>query len=192
MPEIDDFFIVKPISRGAFGKVFLGYKKTNAEQIFAIKVMKKSEMINKNMVSQVVTERNALALSHSPFCVHLYYCLQSSSSIYLVSYSKYSIIVFDYFFHFYIFFQVMEYMVGGDLKSLLGMYGYMEEAMAVFYVAEVALALEYLHSHHIVHRDIKPDNMLLSKDGHVKLTDFGLSKIDVHRGIFFIISLIFI
>ncbi|XP_077296221.1 serine/threonine-protein kinase greatwall [Arctopsyche grandis] len=159
LPEIEDFSIVKPISRGAFGKVFLGYKKTNPEQIFAIKVMKKSEMINKNMVTQVVTERNALALSRSPFCVHLYYCLQSSSSIYLV----------------------MEYMVGGDLKSLLGVYGYMEEPMAVFYVAEVVLALEYLHCHNIVHRDLKPDNMLLTKDGHVKLTDFGLSKIEIHR-----------
>lgn len=76
----------------------------------------------------------------------------------------------------------MEYMVGGDMKSLLGMYGFLEEAMAVFYVAEVVLALEYLHIHHIVHRDLKPDNMLISKTGHVKLTDFGLSKIEIHRG----------
>lgn len=83
----------------------------------------------------------------------------------------------------------MEYMVGGDLKSLLGVYGYMEEPMAVFYVAEVVLALEYLHCHNIVHRDLKPDNMLLTKDGHVKLTDFGLSKIEIHRGIISILIL---
>lgn len=76
----------------------------------------------------------------------------------------------------------MEFMVGGDLKSLLGTYGFMEEAMAVFYAAEVTLALEYLHKHNIIHRDLKPDNMLISKTGHVKLTDFGLSKIEVHRG----------
>lgn len=85
LPDINDFTIVKPISRGAFGKVFLAYKKTNKEMMFAIKVMKKSDMINKNMVAQVVTERNALALSRSPFCVHLYYSLQSISSVYLVS-----------------------------------------------------------------------------------------------------------
>ncbi|KAG6457714.1 hypothetical protein O3G_MSEX010447 [Manduca sexta] len=158
-PDINDFTIVKPISRGAFGKVFLAHKKNNPELMYAIKVMKKSDMINKNMVTQVVTERNALALSRSPFCVHLYYSLQSTSSVYLV----------------------MEYMVGGDLKSLLGVYGFLEESMAVFYVAEVTLALDYLHKHNIVHRDLKPDNMLISKTGHVKLTDFGLSKIEIHR-----------
>ncbi|XP_034837908.1 serine/threonine-protein kinase greatwall isoform X2 [Maniola hyperantus] len=158
-PDINDFTIVKPISRGAFGKVFLAHKKNNKDQMYAIKVMKKSDMINKNMVAQVVTERNALALSRSPFCVHLFYSLQSASSVYLV----------------------MEFMVGGDLKSLLGTYGFMEEPMAVFYAAEVTLALEYLHKHNIIHRDLKPDNMLISKTGHVKLTDFGLSRIEVHR-----------
>ncbi|XP_064550517.1 serine/threonine-protein kinase greatwall isoform X1 [Drosophila montana] len=159
LPTIRDFVIIKPISRGAFGKVFLGYKNNDANRLFAIKVMRKSEMINKNMVSQVITERNALALSRSPFCVNLFYSLQSMSSVYLV----------------------MEYMVGGDLKSLLAMYGYFDEATARFYVAEMVMALQYLHQHGIVHRDIKPDNMLLSASGHVKLTDFGLSKIELRR-----------
>ncbi|XP_038207643.1 serine/threonine-protein kinase greatwall isoform X1 [Zerene cesonia] len=159
LPDIHDFTIIKPISRGAFGKVFLAQKKHNPEQLYAIKVMKKSDMINKNMVTQVVTERNALALSRSPFCVHLFYSLQSISSVYLV----------------------MEYMVGGDMKSLLNVYGFLEEPMAIFYVAEVTLALDYLHKHNIIHRDLKPDNMLISKTGHVKLTDFGLSKIEIHR-----------
>ncbi|CAH0546033.1 unnamed protein product [Brassicogethes aeneus] len=127
--------------------------------MYAIKVMKKTEMVNKNMCSQVVNERNALALTKSPFCVQLYYSLQTPSSVYLV----------------------MEYMVGGDLKSLLSVYGFFDESMASFYVAEVCLALKYLHQHSIIHRDIKPDNMLLSKDGHVKLTDFGLSNVHIHR-----------
>ncbi|XP_055616704.1 serine/threonine-protein kinase greatwall isoform X2 [Toxorhynchites rutilus septentrionalis] len=159
LPTIKDFCIVKPISRGAFGKVFLGYKKNDQNKLYAIKVMRKSEMINKNMVSQVITERNALALSRSPFCVSLYYSLQTISSVYLV----------------------MEYMVGGDLKSLLAMYGFFEESAARFYVAEICLALQYLHKHGIVHRDIKPDNMLISASGHVKLTDFGLSRIELRR-----------
>ncbi|KAH8311652.1 hypothetical protein KR044_007363 [Drosophila immigrans] len=159
LPTIKDFDIIKPISRGAFGKVFLGYKHNDPSKLFAIKVMRKSEMINKNMVSQVITERNALALSRSPFCVNLFYSLQSLSSVYLV----------------------MEYMVGGDLKSLLAMYGYFDEPTARFYVAEIVMALQYLHQHGIVHRDIKPDNMLLSSSGHVKLTDFGLSKIEMRR-----------
>ncbi|XP_059611803.1 serine/threonine-protein kinase greatwall [Phlebotomus argentipes] len=158
-PTIKDFCIIKPISRGAFGKVFLGYKKDNKERLYAVKVMRKSEMINKNMVSQVITERNALALSRSPFCVNLFYSLQTTSFVYLV----------------------MEYMVGGDLKSLLAMYGFFDETTARFYAAEVALALQYLHSHGIVHRDIKPDNMLIAASGHLKLTDFGLSKIELCR-----------
>lgn len=158
-PDIHDFCIIKPVSRGAFGKVFLGCKKSNVDVMYAIKVMKKTEMVNKNMVSQVVNERNALALTKSPFCVQLYYSLQTASSVYLV----------------------MEYMVGGDLKSLLSVYGFFDECMATFYVAEVCLALQYLHSHSIIHRDIKPDNMLLSREGHVKLTDFGLSKVQIHR-----------
>uniref|UniRef100_A0A6P4F404 Serine/threonine-protein kinase greatwall n=1 Tax=Drosophila rhopaloa TaxID=1041015 RepID=A0A6P4F404_DRORH len=159
LPTIKDFVIIKPISRGAFGKVFLGYKNNDAKRLFAIKVMRKSEMINKNMVSQVITERNALALSRSQFCVSLFYSLQSVSYVYLV----------------------MEYMVGGDLKSLLAMFGYFDEPTSRFYVAEMVMALQYLHQHGIVHRDIKPDNMLLSATGHVKLTDFGLSKIDMRR-----------
>lgn len=121
--------------------------------------MRKSEMINKNMVSQVMNERNALALSKSPFCVQLFYSLQSTHSVYLV----------------------MEYMVGGDLKSLLSVYGYFDESMAVFYTAEIILALQYLHNHGIIHRDLKPDNLLLSGKGHIKLTDFGLSRIGLQR-----------
>lgn len=79
----------------------------------------------------------------------------------------------------------MEYMIGGDLKSLLAMSGFFDESAAKFYCAEITLALRYLHSHGITHRDIKPDNMLVSASGHVKLTDFGLSKIDLRRGNFF-------
>ncbi|XP_076320504.1 serine/threonine-protein kinase greatwall-like isoform X2 [Tachypleus tridentatus] len=142
-------------------KVFLGHKKENPRQLFAIKVMKKAEMVNKNMVHQVLAERDALALSHSPFVVQIFYSLQSRQNIYLI----------------------MEYMIGGDAKSLLHMYGYFDEDMAVLYIAEVSMALEYLHRHNIVHRDLKPDNMLISSKGHIKLTDFGLSKITIKKQI---------
>ncbi|XP_009573048.1 PREDICTED: serine/threonine-protein kinase greatwall, partial [Fulmarus glacialis] len=124
-------------------------------------VMKKADMINKNMVHQVQAERDALALSKSPFIVHLYYSLQSANNVYLV----------------------MEYLIGGDIKSLLHIYGYFDEEMAVKYISEAALALDYLHRHGIIHRDLKPDNMLISNQGHIKLTDFGLSRVTLNREI---------
>uniref|UniRef100_A0A8C5Q1P3 Serine/threonine-protein kinase greatwall n=1 Tax=Leptobrachium leishanense TaxID=445787 RepID=A0A8C5Q1P3_9ANUR len=158
-PSIEDFAIVKPVSRGAFGKVYLARRKNSTSKLYAVKVVKKADMINKNMVHQVQAERDALALSKSPFIVHLYYSLQSANNIYLI----------------------MEYLIGGDVKSLLHIYGYFDEEMAVIYIAEVALALDYLHRHGIIHRDLKPDNMLISNEGHIKLTDFGLSKVTLKR-----------
>nr|BAC26804.1 unnamed protein product [Mus musculus] len=157
-PSIEEFTIVKPISRGAFGKVYLGQK---GGKLYAVKVVKKADMVNKNMTHQVQAERDALALSKSPFVVHLYYSLQSASNIYLI----------------------MEYLIGGDVKSLLHIYGYFDEEMAIKYISEVALALDYLHRHGIIHRDLKPDNMLISNEGHIKLTDFGLSKVTLNRDI---------
>ncbi|XP_078794382.1 serine/threonine-protein kinase greatwall isoform X1 [Oryzias latipes] len=157
-PSIDDFVVLKPISRGAFGKVYLARKKSNA-RLYAIKVMKKADMVDKNMTNQMKAERDALALSKSPFVVHLFYSLQTATKIYLV----------------------MEYLIGGDVKSLLHIYGYFDQDMAVKYISEVALALDYLHRHGIIHRDLKPDNMLISNVGHIKLTDFGLSKVKLDR-----------
>ncbi|KAM3860360.1 serine/threonine-protein kinase greatwall [Diretmus argenteus] len=157
-PSIEDFLVLKPISRGAFGKVYLARKKGNA-RLYAIKVMHKADMFDKNMSGQMKAERDALALSKSPFVVHLYYSLQTATKIYLV----------------------MEYLIGGDVKSLLHIYGYFDQDMAVKFISEVALALDYLHRHGIIHRDLKPDNMLVSNEGHIKLTDFGLSKVKLDR-----------
>ncbi|CDQ67239.1 unnamed protein product [Oncorhynchus mykiss] len=153
--SIEDFVVLKPISRGAFGKVYLARKKSNA-RLYAIKA---TDMRDKNMADQMKAERDALALSKSPFVVHLFYCLQSATKVYLV----------------------MEYLIGGDVKSLLHIYGYFDEDMSVKYISEVARALDYLHRHGITHRDLKPDNMLVSNEGHIKLTDFGLSKVKLGR-----------
>ncbi|KAK3820154.1 MAG: serine/threonine protein kinase 15, partial [Benniella sp.] len=153
---IQDFEIIKPISRGAFGKVYLAKKKTTKD-LYAIKILKKADMVRKNMVNHVLAERRVLALTRTPFVVQLFYAFASKDYLYLV----------------------MEYVIGGDLSSLLAVFGTFEEDMAKMYIAECVLALEYLHANGITHRDLKPDNMLVNAEGHIKLTDFGLSRITV-------------
>ncbi|TGZ71032.1 hypothetical protein CRM22_002857 [Opisthorchis felineus] len=153
-PSIHDFQLLKPISRGAFGKVFLA-RKEGGTKLFAIKIVSKEEMKRKNLVDKVTAERNALAVSKCPYIVHLYYSLQTTSHIYLV----------------------MEYLIGGDLKTLLLVLGYLKDQHAAIYTVEISIALEYLHAHGIIHRDLKPDNILITAAGHLKLTDFGLSTL---------------
>ncbi|XP_050375696.1 probable serine/threonine protein kinase IREH1 [Argentina anserina] len=152
--SIDDFEIIKPISRGAFGRVFLAKKRTTGD-LFAIKVLKKADMIRKNAVESILAERDILISVRNPFVVRFFYSFTCRENLYLV----------------------MEYLNGGDLYSLLRNLGCLDEDVARVYIAEVVLALEYLHSLSVVHRDLKPDNLLIAHDGHVKLTDFGLSKV---------------
>ncbi|KAJ3217914.1 hypothetical protein HDU67_007065 [Dinochytrium kinnereticum] len=156
IPSIHDFEIIKPISRGAFGKVYLAMKKTT-QDLFAIKILKKEDMIRKNMIAHVRAEHKVLTISRNPFVVKLYYAFQSKEYLYLV----------------------MEYIIGGDLSTLLQAFGTFDIEMTKMYSAEVVLALEYLHANGITHRDLKPDNMLINAEGHIKLTDFGLSRISV-------------
>ncbi|KAK4778993.1 hypothetical protein SAY86_006521 [Trapa natans] len=151
---IDDFEIIKPISRGAFGRVFLAKKRTTGD-LFAIKVLKKADMIRKNAVESILAERNILISVRNPFVVRFFYSFTCRENLYLV----------------------MEYLNGGDMYSLLRNLGCLDEDVARVYIAEVVLALEYLHSLGVVHRDLKPDNLLIAHDGHIKLTDFGLSKV---------------
>ncbi|GAM27975.1 hypothetical protein SAMD00019534_111510 [Acytostelium subglobosum LB1] len=154
--SIADFEIIKPISRGAFGRVYLAQKRKTGD-LYAVKVLKKLDTVRKNMADHVVVERNILAAVENPFIVKLFYAFQSTDKLYLV----------------------MEYLIGGDCASLLRALGCFDEAMARHYIAETILCLEYLHKHAIIHRDLKPDNMLIDSKGHIKLTDFGLSKIGI-------------
>ncbi|EPS71542.1 hypothetical protein M569_03217, partial [Genlisea aurea] len=152
--SIEDFEIIKPISRGAFGRVFLARKRATGD-LFAIKVLRKADMIRKNAVESILAERDILIALRNPFVVRFFYSFTCRENLYLV----------------------MEYLNGGDLFSLLRNLGCLEEDVARIYIAEVVLALEYLHSLNVIHRDLKPDNLLIGPDGHLKLTDFGLSKV---------------
>ncbi|GAA5803497.1 hypothetical protein HPULCUR_008979 [Helicostylum pulchrum] len=154
-PSIKDFDIIKPISKGAFGSVFLAKKRTTGDY-YAIKFLKKSDMIAKNQVTNVKAERMILmSQTDSPFVTKLYYTFQSKDYLYLV----------------------LEYLNGGDCSALIKVIGSLSEDWTRSYLAEVTLGLEYLQSKNVIHRDLKPDNLLIDHNGHLKLTDFGLSRI---------------
>ncbi|KAJ3802044.1 hypothetical protein GGU11DRAFT_107472 [Lentinula aff. detonsa] len=153
--SIKDFDIIKPISKGAFGSVFLARKKATGDY-YAIKVLKKADMIAKNQITNVKAERMILMKqAESPFVAKLYFTFQSKENLYLV----------------------MEYLNGGDCAALIKTLGALPEEWTKQYIAEVVLGLEYLHQRGVVHRDLKPDNLLIDQYGHLKLTDFGLSRI---------------
>ena len=153
-PSIKDFEIIKPISKGAFGSVYLSKKKLTGEY-FAIKVLRKSDMVAKNQVTNVKAERAIMMWQgESDFVAKLYWTFSSKEYLYLV----------------------MEYLNGGDCASLVKILGGLTEDWAKKYIAEVVLGVEHLHSRGIVHRDLKPDNLLIDSKGHLKLTDFGLSR----------------
>ncbi|KPI44952.1 Serine/threonine-protein kinase cek1 [Cyphellophora attinorum] len=153
-PSIKDFEVIKPISKGAFGSVYLSKKKRTGEY-FAIKVLRKSDMVAKNQVTNVKAERAIMMWQgESDFVAKLYWTFSSKDYLYLV----------------------MEYLNGGDCASLIKILGGLSEDWAMKYTAEVVLGVQHLHSRGIVHRDLKPDNLLIDSKGHLKLTDFGLSR----------------
>lgn len=158
-PSIKDFEIIKPISKGAFGSVYLSKKKSTGEY-FAIKVLKRAEMQAKNLGKNVKAERAIMIWQgESEFVAKLYYTFASKDYLYLV----------------------MEYLNGGDCASLIKVLGNLPEDWAKRYLAEVVLGVEHLHSRNIVHRDLKPDNLLIDQKGHLKLTDFGLSRMGLRE-----------
>lgn len=153
-PSIKDFEIIKPISKGAFGSVYLSKKKSTGEY-FAIKVLKKADMVAKNQVGNVKAERAIMMWQgQSDFVAKLYWTFSSKDYLYLV----------------------MEYLNGGDCAALIKVLGGLPEEWSKKYLGEVILGVEHLHSRGIIHRDLKPDNLLIDKRGHLKLTDFGLSR----------------
>lgn len=152
-PRLDSFRMIKVIGKGSFGKVFL-VREIDTNEMFALKVLKKDNIIKRNQVEHTRTERSVLGYVNHPFIVGLKMAFQSTNKLYFV----------------------LDYCAGGELFFHLSKVGKFQEPRAAFYAAEIVLALAYIHELDIVYRDLKPENVLLDARGHVRLTDFGLSK----------------
>ncbi|QPG93460.1 Cobalt uptake protein cot1 [Epichloe festucae Fl1] len=148
----ENYQTIKVIGKGAFGEVKLVQKRANG-QVYAMKSLFKTEMLQRNQLAHVRSERDVLAEAESPWVVKLFTTFQDAHFLYIL----------------------MEFLPGGDLMTMLIKYEIFSEDITRFYIAECILAIEAVHKLGFIHRDIKPDNILLDRGGHVKLTDFGLS-----------------
>jgi len=150
---IQDFDLLCVIGKGSFGKV-LQVRKKDTGRIFAMKVLNKKNILENNELEHTKTEKNILQKLAHPFLVNLNYSFQTSDKLYFV----------------------MDYINGGELFYHLQKDHKFTPDRAKFYCAEIALGLEYLHNSGVIYRDLKPENILLNADGHICLTDFGISK----------------
>lgn len=146
------FIPMRRIGVGEYSRVYLVQKEDTRES-FAMKILKKKDLELKKQRFHTISEKNILMNSKSPFIVELKYAFQDYKNLYIV----------------------MEFVQGGHLLAQLRKTGKFTEEKARFYAAEVLLAIDYLHSIGVIYRDLKPENVLIDEQGHVKLTDFGLS-----------------
>ena len=151
--SLEAFHLLWVIGKGSFGKVML-VKKKDTGNIYAMKVLSKPNIVQKKQVEHTKTERRVLGCTVHPFIVTLHYAFQTSQKLYFV----------------------LDYCPGGEIFFHLGRQGSFPENLAVFYTAEIALALFHLHDLGVIYRDLKPENLLIDDLGHIKLADFGLSK----------------
>ncbi|XP_029822569.1 serine/threonine-protein kinase MRCK alpha isoform X1 [Ixodes scapularis] len=147
----DDFDVLKVIGRGAFGEVAV-VRERNTGQVYAMKILNKWEMLKRAETACFQEERDVLVFGDRRWITNLHYSFQDETNLYLV----------------------MDYYCGGDLLTLLSKFeDKLPEEMSRFYITEMILAVDSIHSLHYVHRDIKPDNVLLDANGHIRLADFG-------------------
>ena len=149
----DDFQPLKLLGTGSFGRVLLVRKKNNGK-LFAMKILKKSYLKRKHQEEHTKTERDLIVKINCPFVMNIKYAFQDEIHLYLVT----------------------EFMQGGDIFFHLHEKGKFKRERAKFYIIEILLAIEFLHKNNMIYRDLKPENILMDVEGHIKITDFGLSK----------------
>jgi len=152
--KMEDFSFIRLIGLGTYGKVFVATKKSN-NKLYAIKILNKKQICILKLKKSIKTERILLEKFNHPFIMKLEYAFQSKKSLYLIT----------------------PFMPGGELNYHIYKENFFEENKAKFYAAEIILGLNYIHENNCIYRDLKPENVLIGKDGHIKLTDFGLSKL---------------
>lgn len=150
---LDDFYIIRRVGKGGFANVFL--VRSKGGRYFALKAIRKSDVVRMKQEKQILNEKRILLNIRHPFVVELFHAFQNTSYL----------------------FMTMEFVAGGDLFSYLRRMHKFPENDARFYVSEVLVTLQYLHSQKIVYRDLKPENILLDATGHTKLADFGFAKV---------------
>ena len=157
--NFNSFEILELIGGGSFGKVFK-VKLKGTDKIYAMKVLNKGYLIKKKLLRYAITECNVLKQSNCPFIIKLHYSFQTPENLYMI----------------------LDYCPLGDFSYQIQL-NLFEEDEAKFYIAELILAIEYLHQHDIIYRDLKPENILIDSDGHIKLADFGLAKENVSTNV---------
>ncbi|CAO3591458.1 unnamed protein product [Absidia cylindrospora] len=151
--KLADFHIMRTLGTGSFGRVHLIQSRVNARH-YAMKVLKKTEVVRLKQVEHTNNEKHILESTGHPFLINCWGTFQDTTNLYMV----------------------MDYVAGGELFSVLRRSQRFPDHVAKFYAGEVLLAIEYLHSKDIIYRDLKPENLLLDNQGHVKITDFGFAK----------------